>query len=136
MMASDNEDIETVSAVLTQVHGASGLAVLVTGSVVYSLGLAPVFTLTSDMIIGNAPPERAAAASAISETSAELGGALGIAILGNVGTAVYRNVMADGVPDAVPPEAAQVARDTLGGAVAVAERLADPTGRRPARHGP
>jgi len=92
--------------VLTQVDGASGLAVLVSGSVVYSLGLAPVFTLTNDMIIGNAPPERAGAASAISETSSELGGALGIAILGSIGTAVYRSAMADAVAHGVPPEAA------------------------------
>jgi len=114
--------------VLTQVHGASGLAVLVAGSVVYSLGLAPVFTLTNDMIIGNAPPERAGAASAISETASELGGALGIAILGSIGTAVYRSAMAHAVADGLPPEAAEAVRDTLGGAVAVAERLPDPLG--------
>jgi DHA2 family multidrug resistance protein-like MFS transporter len=109
--------------VLTQAGGPSGLPVLVTGSVVYSLGLAPVFTLANDMIIGNAPPERAGAASAISETSSELGGALGIAILGSIGAAVYRGAMARAVPDGVPLEAAQAARDTLGGAAAVAERL-------------
>ena len=59
-----------------------------------SLGLAPVFTLATDLIVGAAPPERAGAASAISETGAELGGALGIAILGSIGTAVYRGAMA------------------------------------------
>ncbi len=73
---------------LTQVGGSTGLAVLVTGSVVFSLGLAPVFTLATDLIVGSAPPERAGAASAISETASELGGALGIAILGVIGTAV------------------------------------------------
>jgi DHA2 family multidrug resistance protein-like MFS transporter len=114
--------------VLSQAGGASGLAVLVSGSVVYSLGLAPVFTLTNDMIIGNAPPERAGAASALSETSSELGGALGIAILGSIGTTVYRGVMAKAVPAGVPLEAAEAARDTLGGAVAAAQRLPDPLG--------
>jgi DHA2 family multidrug resistance protein-like MFS transporter len=87
-----------------------------------------VFTLTHDLIMGNAPPEKAGAASAISETSSELGGALGIAILGSIATAVYRGVMADGVPAGVPPEAAETARSTLGGAVAVAERLPGQTG--------
>ena len=38
---------------------------------------------------GAAPPERAGAASAISETGSELGGALGIALLGSLATAVY-----------------------------------------------
>ncbi len=110
-------------AALTQVGTTSGLAVLVTGSVVYSLGIAPVITLATDLVVGAAPPERAGAAAAISETSAELGGALGIAILGSIGTAVYRRAMADAVPAGVPPEAMEAARATLGGAVAAAERL-------------
>jgi MFS transporter, DHA2 family, multidrug resistance protein len=108
---------------LTQVDAASGLAVLVTGSVVFSLGLAPVFTLAADLAIGAAPPARAGAASAISETSSEFGGALGIAILGSVATAVYRGQVTDAVPAGVPPEAAAAAQDTLGGVVAVAGQL-------------
>ena len=55
------------------------------GVVVLSLGLAPLFTLAADLAVGSAPPERAGAASGISETSSELGGALGLAILGTVG---------------------------------------------------
>ena len=108
---------------LTQVGAESGLAVLVTASVIYSLGLAPLFTLTNDLIIGTAPPERAGAASAISETGAELGGALSIAILGVLGTAVYRSRVVNGIPAGVPPEQAETARDTLGGAVAVGAEL-------------
>ncbi len=109
--------------VLTQVSAESGLTVLVSASVVYSLGLAPLFTLTNDLIIGAAPPERSGAASAISETGAELGGALSIAILGTIGTAVYRSRI--DVPASVPADAAETARDTLGGAVAVSDGLAE-----------
>lgn len=108
---------------ITQVDGSSGLAILVTGFVVYSLGLAPVFTLANDVIIGTAPPERAGAAAALSETGSELGGALGIAILGSIGTAMYRGAMGGVMPAGVPREAIEAARGTLGGAVAVAERL-------------
>jgi len=108
---------------LTQVDADSGLAVLVAATVIYSLGLAPLFTLTNDLILGTAPPERAGAASAISETGAELGGALSIAILGTIGIAVYRGRMADGIPAGVPPEQAETAQDTLGGAVAVGAEL-------------
>jgi MFS transporter, DHA2 family, multidrug resistance protein len=57
--------------------------------VLQSIGLAPVFTLTNDLIMATAPPERAGAASGISETASELGGALGIALLGSLATAVY-----------------------------------------------
>jgi MFS transporter, DHA2 family, multidrug resistance protein len=110
-------------ALLTQVGGPSGLAVLVTGSVIFSLGLSPVATLISDLIVSCAPPERAGSAAAMSETSFELGGALGIAIIGSIVTAVYRNAMADAVLAGVPIDAAQVARSTLGGALAVASQL-------------
>jgi MFS transporter, DHA2 family, multidrug resistance protein len=108
---------------LTQVGADSGLVVLVASSVIFSLGTAPLFTLTNDLILGAAPPERAGAASAISETGAELGGALSIAILGTLGTAVYRDQVTDGIPAGVPPEQADTARDTLGGAVAAAGEL-------------
>jgi DHA2 family multidrug resistance protein-like MFS transporter len=113
---------------LTRVDGSSGLAVVVAGSVVYSVGISPVIILATDLIVGSAPVERAGAASAISETSSELGGALGIAILGSIGTAVYRRMMADGVPAGIPPEATEAARSTLGGAVAVAEQLPNQLG--------
>lgn len=110
-------------AVLTQVDRPSGLAVIVVGSVIYSLGFCPVVILATDLIVGNAPVERAGAASAISETGSELGGALGIAVLGSIGVAVYRSAMAHGVPIGVPPEATEVAKATLGGALAVAGQL-------------
>jgi len=101
----------------------TGLTALVLGSFVFALGLAPMFTLTADLVVGAAPPERAGAASAISETSAELGGALGIAIFGSVGIAVYRSAIAGAIPAGVPIEAAAAARDTLGAAVTMAGQL-------------
>jgi DHA2 family multidrug resistance protein-like MFS transporter len=84
--------------------------------------------LTNDLILGAAPPERAGAASAISETGAELGGALSIAVLGTIGTAVYRMEVDDGLPSGVPADEAEAAQDTLGGAVNASEQLPDPVG--------
>jgi DHA2 family multidrug resistance protein-like MFS transporter len=74
---------------ITQVGASEGPLLLVTGMVLQSIGLAPVFTLANDLIMSAAPPERAGAASGISETSSELGGALGIALFGSLATAVY-----------------------------------------------
>jgi DHA2 family multidrug resistance protein-like MFS transporter len=108
---------------LTRVDRTSSLTVLITGSIIYSLGISPVVILATDLIVGSAPVERAGAASAISETSSELGGALGIAIFGSIGTAVYRRAMWEAMPGGVPPEAMEAARSTLGGAVAVALQL-------------
>jgi MFS transporter, DHA2 family, multidrug resistance protein len=110
-------------AMLTQAGAADGPGLVVAGIVILSLGLAPLFTLAADLAVGSAAPERAGAASGISETSSELGGALGLAILGTVGTAVYRGHTADAFPAEVPADAAGTASDTLGGAVEVADRL-------------
>jgi DHA2 family multidrug resistance protein-like MFS transporter len=84
--------------------------------------------MTTDVIVSSAPPERAGVASAISETGAELGGALGIAVLGSIVTVVYRGAMATVAPAGLPAAVAEAARDTLGGATAVAEQLSGPIG--------
>ena len=109
--------------ILTQVGGSNGLAVVVAASVVISLGLAPVFGLTTELIVGSAPPERAGAASGISETGSELGGALGISILGSIGLAVYRGEVGRDLPAGLPAEVVTAVRDTLGAAVGVAQQL-------------
>lgn len=113
-------------AVLAAVDGEARLAVVVVASVIYSIGLSPVIILATDLIVGSAPVERAGAASAISETSSELGGALGIAILGSIGTAVYRHHVSGALPAGLPPDAAEAAQGTLGGAVAIAQGLPEP----------
>jgi DHA2 family multidrug resistance protein-like MFS transporter len=112
-------------AMLSQV-GVDSLPLLLLGSFVMAVGISPVVTLATDIIVGSAPPEQAGAASGISETSAEFGGALGIAVLGSIGTAVYRNQVAARLPVDVPPAAASATRETLGGAVAAAAQLPEP----------
>jgi MFS transporter, DHA2 family, multidrug resistance protein len=80
-------------AIFTRIGTGTSFATFAIGSFIFSIGFAPVFTLTTDLIIGFASPERAGAASAISETSAEFGGALGIALFGSIGVAVYRSMI-------------------------------------------
>jgi DHA2 family multidrug resistance protein-like MFS transporter len=116
--------VGTVMLAALSVDGGIGsILVLIVASILISLGLAPVITLATELIVGSAPPEQAGAATGISETSGELGGALGIAILGSIGTALYRAEVADALPSSIPVEVADAARDTLGGAVAIAQTL-------------
>jgi DHA2 family multidrug resistance protein-like MFS transporter len=93
---------------------------------ILSLGASPLFTLTNDIIIGSAPPERAGAASGISETCAELGGALSIAIFGSIGVAIYRGLLAGALPAGLSPDVSETAMSTLGGAVAISGQLSAP----------
>ena len=110
-------------AVFTQVDGTTGFATFAIASAIFSLGFAPLFTLTTDLVVGSAPPERAGAAAAISETSSEFGGAVGIAVFGSIGVAVYRSMLAGAIPAALPVDMANAARATLGGAIDVSRQL-------------
>ncbi|HZG04301.1 MAG TPA: MFS transporter [Streptomyces sp.] len=109
-------------------NGPDDLWLLLAGYVVIALGLSPMITLCTDLVISTAPAERAGAASAMSETAGEMGVALGVAILGSVGTAVYRLQVSDRLPEGLPPDAEAAARNTVSAARAAAEDLADPLG--------
>ncbi|WBB69776.1 MFS transporter [Micromonospora sp. WMMD812] len=109
--------------VLTQVPADDGLVPLLVGASVYAAGLVVVMSLVTELVLGAAPPERAGVASALTESGSELGGALGMAVLGSVGNAVYRREVVDGLRGGLPDDAVAAARETLGGALAVAGSL-------------
>jgi MFS transporter, DHA2 family, multidrug resistance protein len=115
----------TGCAVLAAAGGA--LALVVAGTMVFGVGLAPVYALSTDVIVADARPERAGTAGAVAETGAELGGALGIALLGSLGVAVYRGAMG-GATEGLPDAAVAAARRTPGDAAAVARTLPGPRG--------
>ena len=109
--------------VLTQLRPDSPLWVLMTAIVLLCSGLAPVGTVTVDLVMRLAPAERAGAASAISETSFEFGGALGIAVLGSLVAASYRLSMEAAALPGLPDGLLTSARATLDGAVTAARSL-------------
>jgi DHA2 family multidrug resistance protein-like MFS transporter len=109
-------------------EASSPLAWLVVGQIVFSLGLTPVAALTTDIVLAAAPPERAGSAAALSETSAELGGALGIALMGSLLTALYRGNFAPAAQAGIPADALETAQTTIGAAVGAAGELASGPG--------
>lgn len=100
-----------------------GLALIVVAEIIFGYGLSLVMTIATDVVVAAAPPERAGAASAISETGNELGAALGVAVLGSVGTAVYRATVGAGLPGGLPAAVRDEAAATLANALAVAGGL-------------
>jgi DHA2 family multidrug resistance protein-like MFS transporter len=110
-------------AILTQLSATHTPWLMFLGMMVFCVGLAPIGAITTDLVMSEAPPERAGAASGISETSFEFGGALGIAVLGSILTAVYRDLMANEILAGLPEQSVAAAKDTLGGAVATAQEL-------------
>ncbi|GGZ36957.1 MFS transporter [Streptomyces inusitatus] len=104
----------------------SGLAWAIGGFTLLYAGVTPILALTADLIVGSAPPERAGAASAVSESGAELGLSLGMALLGSLGLAVYRRQLSDNAPAGVDDAALSDAQQTVGSAVSAAEDLPEP----------
>jgi MFS transporter, DHA2 family, multidrug resistance protein len=74
-------------------------------------GMGFTFAVTTDTMLATVPRDRAGAASAISETATELGGALGMAVLGSILNAAYRGSLD------LPAGSPAAARDSLGGAI-------------------
>lgn len=111
---------------LAQARPGGSLALLVLAFVTYAIGLAPAFSLSPDIVIGSAPLERAGAAAAIAETAAEFGGALGIALLGSIGAAVYTRAIEARLPGGLNTPIVQAARNTLGDAIAASQQLPEP----------
>ncbi|MEU6402816.1 MFS transporter [Streptomyces sp. NPDC046985] len=103
-------------AALTTLERTTGYPLLGTALLVVGVGAGFSFTVTADVILASVPKEQAGAASAVSETAYELGAALGIALLGSVVTAAYRDFTG---PAGTPPQA----RESLGGAVEAAAGL-------------
>ncbi|WP_073947748.1 MFS transporter [Streptomyces kebangsaanensis] len=95
--------------------GTDSLWLVLAACGVLACGVVVVMSQMTDLALGAAPVERAGAASSLLETGAEFGGALGMAVLGSIGTAVYRH----GIPASAPA----AAHETLGGALAVAGQL-------------
>jgi DHA2 family multidrug resistance protein-like MFS transporter len=107
--------------VLTQIEVTSRLWVLLTGSGLLAAGLVMVMALVTEAVVGAVAPERAGSASALMETCSEFGGALGIAVLGSIGTAAYRSDLQ--LPTDLPAGVAAGAQEGLPAATAAAAQL-------------
>ncbi|MCU1647256.1 MAG: Galactose-proton symporter [Nocardia sp.] len=108
---------------LTRITETGGVGLTIIASLLVSFGLAPVFGITTELIVGTAPPEQAGAASGLSETGAEFGGALGISMLGSLSIAIYRSQLGNTLPAGLRDADVHSARDTLGAAMEVANGL-------------
>ena len=91
---------------------------------VLGLGIATAMAPATESIMGSLPPGKAGVGSAMNDTTRQVGGALGVAVLGSLTAASYHHQIASSkVLAALPPAAAQAAHDSIGGAVQVAGHL-------------
>ncbi|MFC4855433.1 MFS transporter [Actinophytocola glycyrrhizae] len=113
--------VASVGILLFTWVGTDGVALVVVGMSIASFGMGPQGVLCTEMVISSVPARKAGAASAMSETTGEFGIAMGIALFGSVGIAVYRDELT--LPAGLPGGAAAEATESIAGATNVAAGL-------------
>ena len=103
-------------AMMAGLHTGDGYSHIAAAMVVCAFGMALVMAPATDAIMGSLPPAKAGVGSAVNDTTREVGGALGVAVLGSTMSSVFSSHMAGtGAPT--------IARESLGSALAVAHQL-------------
>ena len=90
---------------------------------VIGLGMGLTMAPAMDAVLAELPPERSGSGAALTMALRQVGAALGVALLGSIGSAVYTGQLDRTA--GLPPEAAKASRDSVAGAVEVAARLGD-----------
>ena len=96
---------------------------------VCAAGIGLAMTPATDAIMGALPPDQFGVGSAVNDTTREIGGALGIAILGSLFAASYAGRLTPQIPAGVPDDVARIITDSLAGAQAVAEQVGGAMGQ-------
>jgi EmrB/QacA subfamily drug resistance transporter len=91
--------------------------------IVLGLGMGFTSAPATEAIMGVVPKEKAGIGSGINDATRELGGTLGVAVIGSVFASLYAARLA--LPRGLPPEAAHAAGESVGGAFIAAQRVAD-----------
>ncbi|MGH9290599.1 MAG: MFS transporter [Acidimicrobiales bacterium] len=98
--------------------------------VVLAVGMALVMPPATESIMGSLPPARAGVGSAVNDTTRQVGGALGVAVLGSVMSSTYGPRVTDAISGfPVPAEQAKAIRDQIGAAMRAASEIGGPPGR-------
>jgi EmrB/QacA subfamily drug resistance transporter len=115
---------------LSRADTSSGYGLVVVVLVLLGLGMGIALAPATDSIMGSLPLARAGVGSAVNDTTREIGGALGIAVLGSITASVYSSQLAGSKiigalnnAGAQGQQAANAVKSSIGGAAIVAEQL-------------
>jgi EmrB/QacA subfamily drug resistance transporter len=103
---------------VTSGYGRVGLAMVLMGA-----GMGFASPPATESIMGALPKEHAGVGSAVNDTSREVGGALGVAVLGSLLTSLYTSQLNAKLPAFVPDRVRQAADSSVGAAIEVSQRL-------------
>jgi AcrR family transcriptional regulator len=105
----------------------SGYGLIAAVLVIIGIGMGFAMAPATESIMGSLPPEKAGVGSAMNDTTREIGGALGVAIMGSLTAAAYASNITSNAQFAAlekaSPAAAQAVSDSVGNAAIVAAKL-------------
>ena len=116
--------------VFSTVPVTDGYPRMLEGMLVLGLGMGMMMAPATESIMGSLPPRKAGVGSAMNDTTRQMGGALGVAIIGSVFASVFRPGLTEQFTAAgVPPEGVAIARDSIAGALGVAGQVPGQVGQ-------
>jgi len=107
---------------MSQATPTSGYALIGFSIPIIGLGMGLTMAPATDSIMGSVPRENAGIGSAVNDTTRQVGGALGVAVLGSLITTSYGNRI-ENVASALPSAQAAMVRNSIGAAAEVAQRI-------------
>jgi len=116
--------VATAMSILATITVDTGYGRVAIALAILGAGMGTAMAPATESIMGSLPLAKAGVGSAMNDTTRQIGGALGVAILGSLLASSFSNAMAPVVAN-LPGEAAQIAGDSIGGAVAVASRIGE-----------
>lgn len=116
--------VATALALLSTISIDSGYGLVAVSIAILGVGMGTAMAPATDSIMGSLPLAKAGVGSAMNDTTRQVGGALGVAVLGSILAWQYGLAIEPALAP-LPPEAADIASDSIGGALAVAERVGD-----------
>lgn len=115
-------------ALLTRVDASSSYGDFVAPLIILGLAIGLALSPCTDAIMGAFPESELGVGGAVNDTSLELGGSLGIAILGSVLASSYSSKLADAAAASgtkLPDGTLETAQDSVGAGYAVAQGIGD-----------
>ncbi|MEI7593137.1 MAG: MFS transporter [Actinomycetes bacterium] len=106
--------------VMASLSSTSSYGWVALGLAVMGLGMACTTAPATNAVISSVPLSKSGVGSAVNDTTREVGGALGIAVLGSLVLSAFRSTMSDKV-GGLAPEIATQARESIGGAFNIAK---------------
>ena len=109
---------------LTRLQIDGGMLQVIAPLALFGFGGGLVLAPLTDTVMAAVPVEDAGVGSAVNDVSRELGGALGVAVIGTVVNGLYSNGVTDSLSGSAPPRLVDAAREGIGGAVVASTEVA------------